>query len=134
MKKILKNIIVFSAMVLIMAPVLTLTTHTATAAIDAWGTNTGAGNVGTITGLGATDPRAIAANAIKIILGFLGIIAVVMILIGGFKYMTASGNTEKTEEAIGIITAAAIGLVIILAAYGIATFVINSVLTSTGGA
>jgi hypothetical protein len=122
MKKIWKNLIVFAIMVLVMTPTL---------ALAATGVDTGLNYAGGI-GLGQQDPRTIAANVIKVILGFLGIIAVVMILIGGFKWMTSGGNTEKATEARGIITAAAIGLIIILAAYGVASFVITSVLNATG--
>lgn len=82
-------------------------------------------------GLGNKDPRTIVANVIKIILGFLGIVAVIIILLGGFKWMTAGGNEEKVGEARKLIGQGVIGLVIILAAFGIATFVINSLLTAT---
>ena len=96
---------------------------------DIWGTGTGnpegAGVVTEATGLGVKDPRAIAADVINIILGFLGIIAVVIILLGGFKWMTAGGNEDKVGEAKKLIVAGIIGLVIILASFGIATFVLT---------
>ncbi len=82
-------------------------------------------------GLGNRDPRAIVASVVRIILGFLGIVAVIIILLGGFKWMTAGGNEEKVGEARKLIVQGIIGLVIILAAFGIATFVINSLLTAT---
>jgi hypothetical protein len=84
------------------------------------------------TGLANTDPRQMAANIINIALACLGILAVVIILIGGFKWMTAGGNEEGVEEAKKILTAGVIGLVIILASWGIATFVLNSLLHATG--
>lgn len=97
--------------------------------VDVWGVNTGnpggANTVSNATGLGVKDPRAIAAQIINIILGFLGIIAVVIILMGGFKWMTAGGNEDKVGEAKKLITAGIIGLVIILASFGIATFVLS---------
>lgn len=82
-------------------------------------------------GLGNRDPRAIVASVVRIILGFLGIVAVIIILLGGFKWMTAGGNEEKVGEARKLIVEGIIGLVIILAAFGIATFVINSLLKAT---
>lgn len=82
---------------------------------------------------GEADPRVIAAGVIKVLMGFLGIIAVVIILIGGFKWMTAGGGDDKITEAKKLITAGVIGLIIIIAAFGIATFVINNLLTITGG-
>lgn len=82
------------------------------------------------TDLSDTDPRTMAASLIKVVLGFLGILAVIIILIGGFKWMTAAGNDDQIDEARKIIIAGIIGLVIILAAWGIANFVLTSVLTA----
>ena len=73
------------------------------------------------------DPKEIAASIINIILGFLGLLAVVIILIGGFKWMTAGGNEENVASAQKIIVAGVIGLVIILASWGIATFVLQQI-------
>lgn len=98
---------------------------------DLTGANEGVDIQGT-TGLGEADPRDIAANLITVILGFLGILAVIIILIGGFKWMTAAGNEDQVAEARKIIVAGIIGLVIILAAWGIATFVLSRLLTATG--
>ena len=87
--------------------------------------------VGNNTGLGNTDPREIAAKVVNIILGFLGIIAVILILVGGFMWMTAAGNEDKTGTAKKVMAAGAIGLVIVLAAFGIAKFVISALITAT---
>lgn len=99
---------------------------------DLWGVDKD--DIGSAMGdPGDTDPRIIAAGVIKVLMGFLGIIAVVIILIGGFKWMTAGGSDDKITEAKKLITAGVIGLIIIIAAFGIATFVINNLLTITGG-
>jgi hypothetical protein len=82
---------------------------------------------------GDKDPQQIAAGVINILMGFLGLVAVVIILFGGFKWMTAAGNEDKIEEAKKLLVAGIIGLVIILSAWGIATFVIDQILTSTKG-
>jgi heme/copper-type cytochrome/quinol oxidase subunit 2 len=104
---------------------------------DVWGETTGneAGSavVSDATGLGVKDPRAIAAQIINIILGFLGIVAVVIILLGGFKWMTAGGNEDKVGEAKKLIVAGVIGLVIILASFGIATFVLTQLGAAVAG-
>jgi len=68
---------------------------------------------------------------INIILGFLGIIAVIIILAGGFKWMTAGGNEDKVGEARKMIIQGVIGLVVIFAAWAIASFVISSLVTAT---
>jgi Zn-dependent protease with chaperone function len=85
----------------------------------------------TATGLTSTDIRETAARIINVALGLLGIIAVIIILIGGFKWMTAGGNEEKVGEAKKLITAGIIGLVVIITAYAIAAFVISSLITAT---
>src|SRR3989339_146721 len=90
------------------------------------------GNVQSATGLGNTDPSQMAAQVVNIMLGFLGIIAVVIILLGGFKWMTAAGDEAKIDEAKKLIGAGVIGLVVILAAFGVAQFVINALYGATG--
>ncbi|MDP3900423.1 MAG: pilin [bacterium] len=82
--------------------------------------------------LGKEDPRKIAANVINVILGFLGLMAVVIILAGGFKWMTASGNQDRVEEAKKLISAGIIGLVIVMASFGIAVYVVKSLVVATG--
>jgi len=82
--------------------------------------------------LGAKDPREIVAQIINTAMMFLGIIAVVIILLGGFKWMTAAGNEEKVSEAQKLMGAGVIGLVIILASWGIASFVLNQLINATG--
>ncbi len=73
----------------------------------------------------------IVASIIKIILGFLGVMFVVLIIVSGFQYMTAGGNEEKVQKATGRIRDAVIGLLIILAAYGLTIFITNQVLKAT---
>ncbi len=77
------------------------------------------------------DPREIAAEIINISLGFLGIIAVIIVLFGGFKWMTAMGNDEGIGEAKKLIAAGVIGLAIILSAYAISQFVLREIYGAT---
>lgn len=81
--------------------------------------------------IGNASPEDMVVSIINWILGILALIAVVMILVGGFKWMTAGGNEEKTEGAKKLLIAALIGLVIILAAWGISVYVINNILDFT---
>jgi len=78
------------------------------------------------------DPRLIVADIINVVLGFLGIVAICLILFAGFKWMTAGGNEDKVTEAKKLLANATIGLVIILAAFALATFVLNAIQTSIG--
>jgi len=72
------------------------------------------------------------SQIINIILSVLGIIAVIIVLMGGFKWMTSQGNEEKVGEAKKLLSAGLIGLVIVLAAYAIARFVVTNLLSATG--
>lgn len=85
------------------------------------------------TGLGQNDLKTGIGQLINVALGFLGIVAVIIILFGGFKWMTAGGNDEKVGEAKRLIIAGIIGLAIILSAYAITTFVLESLINATSG-
>jgi len=85
------------------------------------------------SGLANTDIRVTIARIIRVAMGLLGIVAVVIILIGGFTWMTAGGNEEKVGEAKKWIFSGIIGLAIILSAYAIATFVITQLISATSG-
>jgi len=107
-----------------------LITAPVSAQLDLWGGQQD--NIKDKTGLGETDPREMAASIIQVLLGFLGIIAVVLILYAGFLWMTAAGDDAKIKTAKGTLMAGVIGLIIILMAYGIATMVINEIMEATG--
>lgn len=70
-----------------------------------------------------TDPRSIAADVIKIFLSFLGIIFVILMVLAGYRWMTAQGNEDEISRAKSQIRAAIIGFMIIVAAYAITKFV-----------
>ena len=89
-------------------------------------------NYGTFTGLGTRDLREGVMQIVRLLLGFLGIIAILLMLYGGFVWFTSAGNEEKVGQAKKIISAAIIGLVIIFISYAIAQFVITQLLVATG--
>ncbi|MFA5128874.1 MAG: Ig-like domain-containing protein [Patescibacteria group bacterium] len=96
--------------------------------------NFGLNEVGNQINLVEGDPRVIAAKIVRVALGFLGIIAVGIVLYGGFVWMTSAGNEEKIATAKKILTNGIIGLVIILMAFGITQFVLNTLIGAlTGG-
>jgi Zn-dependent protease with chaperone function len=76
--------------------------------------------------LPSEDIRVVITRIINVAMGFLGIVAVLIILWGGFTWMTAGGNEEKVGEAKKIITAGIIGLIIVISSYAIARFVVQS--------
>jgi hypothetical protein len=84
--------------------------------------------VGQTIGTGTEDVRIVVARLIRAAFGFLGIIAVLLVLYAGFLWMTAAGEADKVDRAKKTLTAAIIGLVIMLSAYGITSFVISRLL------
>ena len=65
----------------------------------------------------------IIGTLIQTILSFLGVIFIILILRGGFLWMTAGGEEDQVEDALGIIGSSVTGLVIIVMAYAIWRFV-----------
>lgn len=104
--------------------------HATTSTLDLWGGQKTV--IANNLGLGTRDIRATISSIINVALGLLGIVAVVIVLMGGFKWMTAGGEEGKVDEAKKLITSGIIGLAIIVTAYAIAQFVIDSLMTATG--
>ena len=90
-------------------------------------------NSGLDGALAADDPRTIVGRIINIGLGFLGVIAVGLIIYAGFLWMTSGGEEEKISQAKKILVSAVIGLGIVLASWAIATFVINKLSGAVNG-
>lgn len=89
-------------------------------------------NIGNELGLSQeTNVKIVVARIIRVLLGFLGIVAVLIVLYGGFQWMTAAGNEERVSSARATLTAGLIGLVIILSAYAIASYIITTILDVT---
>jgi hypothetical protein len=113
-KGIIRSVLALSALAMLVVPV-------AVSASDFSITD-----IGTTIGLGTADLKEVVINIIQWVLGILALVAVVMIIIGGFQWMTAGGNEEKVEKAKKIISAAVIGLIIVLLAWAIVIFVANT--------
>lgn len=85
------------------------------------------------SGLGDASLEVTIAKIIRTILGLLGVIAVIIVLWGGFVWMTAGGGAEKVDKAKKILINGVIGLAIVLMSYAIATFVLNAILGASSG-
>lgn len=68
--------------------------------------------------------REIVLVIVNFILGFLGLVAVLFVIYGGFLYVTSAGNNEKVDQGKKIITYAVVGIVIILISFAL----INTIL------
>lgn len=67
----------------------------------------------------------------NLILYIVGIIAVVMLIIGGIKYVVSGGDAKKVTDAKNTVLYAIIGLVIAFLAFAIVNFVISALPSST---
>ncbi|MFA6514087.1 MAG: pilin [Patescibacteria group bacterium] len=127
MKKISKHLISLAIISLLVLPIFAIPVSAQTG--SQFGTtevNTGLNGI-----LASGDPREMVGRIINVALGFLGVIAVVIILMGGFKWMTAGGNEDKVAEAKKLLGAGVIGLAIVLAAWSVANFVVTSIYNAT---
>lgn len=68
----------------------------------------------------------IIGRIVQVALAFLGILAIILIMFAGFKYMTSDGDPTKVEKAKKMIIQAVIGLVIIFASFAIVTFIFSN--------
>jgi glucose uptake protein GlcU len=62
----------------------------------------------------------------NVILYIVGIIAVIMLIIGGIKYVVSGGDSKKVTDAKNTVLYAIIGLVICFLAFAIVNFVISA--------
>ena len=65
------------------------------------------------------------------ILYIVGIIAVIMLIIGGIKYVVSGGDSKKVTDAKNTVLYAIIGLVVCFLAFAIVNFVISSLPSSS---
>ncbi|HJQ09226.1 MAG TPA: pilin [Candidatus Saccharimonadales bacterium] len=85
------------------------------------------GNCTVDTSGGTERIQSIITTGINIFSVIVGIVAVVMIIIGGFKYITSGGDSGNITSAKNTIIYAVIGLVIVALAQFFVQFVLNKV-------
>lgn len=88
-------------------------------------------SVGSQIGLGNANLKETVINILQLVLGLLALIAVIMVIIGGFTWLTAGGSEEKVDKAKKIISAAVIGLIIVLLAWAVVIFVARTTASVT---
>jgi len=72
-------------------------------------------------GLTFVDIGSITKNAVKILIGAVGILSFVFLVIGGVKYTASGGDKAQVESARQTITYAVVGLGLAAVAYAVAT-------------
>ena len=60
-----------------------------------------------------------------LLLFVIGLVSVIMIIIGGIRYVTSNGDSSQTKAAKDTILYAVVGLIIAIMAYAIVSWVVN---------
>ena len=74
------------------------------------------------------DLEDVVKNVINAVLYIVGILAVVMVIVGGVKYTTSGGDSNAVTSAKNTILYGIVGLVIAILAYAIVNFVIGKLI------
>lgn len=75
-----------------------------------------------------TTPQII-ANVIKLILGLVGVLALIMFIYGGITWMTSGGNMEAVKKGKNTLVWAVLGLAVVFFAYSLVNFIIRKILS-----
>jgi hypothetical protein len=94
----------------------------------------GAQAVATPSGLNQTGSLTqIVGNVIGVALSLTGVILLFILIYAGFLWMTAGGNQTQIQKARGMIVNGVIGLIILISAYAIVSFVLGQLAGTTTG-
>lgn len=73
----------------------------------------------------------ILGRVVNVFISLLAVIFIIIIILAGYKWLTANGSEEKVKAAQDSITRGVIGLIIILSAWAIWTFIAEKMLEAT---
>jgi len=96
-------------------------------ALAAYTSDTGLGATASQAGLGATpdDLSVVIGTVIKTALGVVGVVFLVLMVYAGYIWMIARGDEAKVEKAKDTIINCIIGIVIVVGAYTITSYIIT---------
>lgn len=86
-----------------------------------------------VAGLASKSATAVTANIVNVTLSMIGILFLVMLVFAGGLYLTAAGDTKRVERAKKLVAAAVIGLVLVVSAFAISTFVFSQLDSALNG-
>lgn len=130
MNKIIKQILILTCLIaLLVLPYFVFAQEIE--AVEKLKTVAGGGGFSDI-GESETGIAGIVGTIITAFLSILGVIFLVLMLYGGYLWMMDRGNSEQVEKAKQVITAAIIGLIIVVAAYAITQFIYAYIIEGSG--
>lgn len=118
----------FSLSVLSLAPLSTYAANETTSA-DVCNSSV-PDSVKQAAGCNNSDPELglVVVGIINATIGVAAVISVIYVIVGGYSYMTSSGDSQKLEKAKKTILYAVIGLAICVLAFAIVNFAINNII------
>jgi len=119
-----KRRIVFTTLVV---GFLVLATLSLSGATQAQTLDEGLVEIQEITEYSSQDLIVTIGKIIQVVLGFVGLIALILFIYAGIVWMTSAGDPQKIELAKKIMIAVAIGMLITMSAFAITTFVIKKI-------
>ncbi len=78
------------------------------------------------------SPTIIIAGIVNLVLSVAGVIAIAVVLWGGYQWLTSLGNEEKIRRAKTTLANGAIGLAIIFTSYIVTRFIVFALAGATG--
>ncbi|HRY36741.1 MAG TPA: hypothetical protein P5230_02575 [Candidatus Magasanikbacteria bacterium] len=83
-----------------------------------------------LIGISNQEPLDIIQGLVRLVLGFVGIVLMVLIIYAGFTWIKARDNSGEVDKAKDIIESAIYGIVIVVLAYGISEFIFSRLTSS----
>lgn len=75
---------------------------------------------------GETGLRGIVLKIVNFFLTFLGLLAVVMVIYGGFLYVSSAGNEESVGKAKKILLYAGLGIIVIIVSFALVNTILGA--------
>ena len=123
----MKKKIITAALILILGAA-TMTFGTTLAEAASCGSASECINQGMTASGTSSTPKSLGSiltTVTNILLFLMGAVSVIMIIIGGFRYVTSQGDQTQMQSAKNTILYAVIGLIVAIAAYAIVSFVVT---------
>ncbi|OGL64424.1 hypothetical protein A3B21_05035 [Candidatus Uhrbacteria bacterium RIFCSPLOWO2_01_FULL_47_24] len=76
-------------------------------------------------------PEVIIGKIIQGAMIMIGVIFGILVIYGGYLWMTARGNEEQVKKSIGILTTATIGFIVVVGAYAITSYIVSTVILAS---
>lgn len=80
-----------------------------------------------------TDAELVTTKILNYFIGLVGIIAVIMLVLGGFWFLTSGGNDEQATKGKKTITYAIIGIIVVVLSYAIVATLTKEAAGGFGG-